>query len=67
MEAHAEHHLAMPRQRCVTRGQGALNGDGTLHGLHDTGELGQQIIAGIVHHPAPILPDERRHEATIGS
>jgi hypothetical protein len=44
-----------------------LDGDGALHGLHYTRELGQQVIAGIVYYPASILPDERRHEAAIGS
>jgi hypothetical protein len=44
-----------------------LDGDGTLYGLHYAGELGQQVITGIVHYPAPILLDERRHETAIDS
>jgi hypothetical protein len=44
-----------------------LDDDSTLHGLYYARELGQQVVARIVHYPPPILPDERRHEAAIGS
>jgi hypothetical protein len=67
MEAYTEHHLTVAWERRVPRRQGALDSDSTLHGLHHTGKLGQQVVARIVHYPAPILLDKRCHDAAIGS
>jgi hypothetical protein len=66
MQAHAEDHLALRWEHRITRSYGALDGDGTLHCLHRAGKLSQQIITRVIHHPPPILPNERGHEAAIG-
>jgi hypothetical protein len=35
-----------------------LYSHGTLHGIYHTRELGQEIVAGRVHHPASVLLDQ---------
>ena len=43
-----------------------LDLDRTAHGIDDTGKLGQQVIAGGIHHPATMLLDQGGNEGTIG-
>ena len=40
--------------------------DGTAHSINHTGELGQQIIAGRIDHPATVVLDQGGDHCTVG-
>ena len=65
----------MPMRNCIWRCSGSscilhlecvLNLDGTAHGIHHTGELGQQVVAGGIDHTATVLLNQGRNDRTIG-
>jgi hypothetical protein len=67
VNADAKLHLACGGQLSVSRFERALNRDRTLHGIDRTGELGQEIIPGRVHHSAAVLRDEGSHHLAVSS
>src|SRR5215813_7879533 len=67
VEADAKLHLAVVRQVRVFGFQFLLDLHRTTHGIDHTGKLGQQVIAGRVHHPAAMLLNKRGHDLPVGS
>ena len=62
----AEQHAPVLGQLGVARLQLLLHRHGALHGIHDTGELRQEVVPGRVHHPAAVLLDEIGEYLLVG-
>ena len=43
-----------------------LHRDCALHGIDHAGELGQQVVAGRIHHSAPVLLDQIEKGLLVG-
>ena len=56
VHADAELHRAALGHGGVARLEDPLDLGGRLHGIGGGGELGQEVVAGEVHDPAPVLP-----------
>ncbi len=66
MDADAESHPTLVGEALVARAQDPLNLHRTLDGIQGGRKLGEDVVAGVVHNPAPVLAHQARDHAAIG-
>jgi hypothetical protein len=54
-------HAALFGQLGISSSKLSLDLNGTTHRIHHTGEFSQEVVAGRVHHPAPVLFNVNGH------
>src|SRR5206468_5481769 len=66
VEAQAKLHSTVDRERCVPGCELPLDSDRTLHRIHHTDKLCQQVITREVHNATSVLLNEGGHDLPIG-
>jgi hypothetical protein len=66
VDPNAKEHAAVFGKLGVPRLQLFLHRHRALHRIHHTGELSQQVVAGRIHHAAPVLLDEVGEYLLVG-
>src|SRR5262249_1019595 len=66
VNADAEPHLLIDRPIPILLGYRVLHGDGTLNGIHGTGEIGDETVASRAEDPASMRGDQVIDDNPIG-
>jgi hypothetical protein len=65
VDADPEVHAAVVGEACVECSEYPLHLDGAAHGIEGRRKLRQEIVAGGVHDPTPVLSDASRDRLTM--